>query len=94
MIPDWLFVASTVFLGVSLGVLAYAVRQAKSRKAWTGSESAGDAGAQTTDDTVQCPACGTTNERGYRYCQECLEELPASVSYVPDSVGTDNRQIP
>jgi hypothetical protein len=94
MMADWLFVASTVFLGVSLGVLAYAVRQAKSRKAWMGPESAGDAGAQTTDDTVRCPTCGTTNERGYRYCCECLEELPASVSSISDSVGTNNRQIP
>jgi hypothetical protein len=90
MMPDWLFVASTVFLGVSLGVFAYAVWQAYSRRA----DTATDGDRAVTADTVECPDCGTTNEQGYRYCQECLEELPASVSYVPDSIGTDDRQIP
>jgi hypothetical protein len=30
-------------------------------------------------DEVVCPACGATNERGYRYCGNCVTELPGTV---------------
>lgn len=37
--------------------------------------------ANSTEQSVQvrevdCPECGTTNERGYRYCANCVSELP------------------
>jgi hypothetical protein len=28
---------------------------------------------------IECPECGTGNERGYHYCRECGAELPDSV---------------
>jgi hypothetical protein len=31
---------------------------------------------------VECPSCGTTNERRYRYCAACVSRLPG-----PDAVG-------
>lgn len=29
-------------------------------------------------DVVECPTCGAENERGYRFCRQCVEELPGS----------------
>lgn len=29
---------------------------------------------------VDCPECGTTNERGYEYCANCVSELPSKDS--------------
>ncbi|WP_425492359.1 DUF7577 domain-containing protein [Halobellus inordinatus] len=54
--------------------------------------------ADSTEKSVQltevdCPECGTTNERGYRYCANCVSELPggSNVDRVPTApVG---RQI-
>ncbi|SDF92847.1 hypothetical protein SAMN04488067_11110 [Halorubrum xinjiangense] len=44
-----------------------------------------DDGVEPADSTeksfqlneVDCPECGTTNERGYRYCANCVSELPS-----------------
>jgi hypothetical protein len=99
MMADLLIVGLTVFFGVSLGVFAYAVWQANTPRARTDHQSVADAASETssaanTDETVRCPTCGTTNERRYRYCCEFLDDLPAGSSSIPDSVGTDNRQIP
>lgn len=35
-----------------------------------------------TDETVvECPNCGTTNERRYRYCRFCVTELPMTMEF-------------
>jgi len=88
MIANWLFVASAVVFGVSLSLLAFAAWRLR-RRAQTGRQA--DAVAA---ETVNCPNCGTTNERGYQYCQECLEALPGGLSMIPEEVGTSNRPLP
>jgi hypothetical protein len=38
--------------------------------------------ATATEDTdvVRCRDCGTENERTYRYCRQCVSELPVGLS--------------
>jgi HAMP domain-containing protein len=30
---------------------------------------------------VECPECGAPNEVGYRYCRECVSELPVAIDF-------------
>jgi hypothetical protein len=30
---------------------------------------------------VECPACATENELGYRYCRSCVDELPTPMRF-------------
>jgi hypothetical protein len=46
----------------------------------TGSEVATD-----PSGSVRCPDCGATNEAGYRYCRNCVAELPGSSPYTPST---------
>lgn len=44
-------------------------------------EQAGDAPkppGPAVSRTVRCPACGTENRAGYRFCRSCVSELPKS----------------
>lgn len=34
------------------------------------------AGESPEKGVVECPHCGTENERGYRFCRECVGDLP------------------
>lgn len=42
---------------------------------------------------VDCPECGATNERGYKYCANCVSELPGggNIDRVPSAPA--GRQI-
>lgn len=31
-------------------------------------------------NTVACPDCGNRNNRGYRFCRQCVSELPGATS--------------
>jgi hypothetical protein len=33
------------------------------------------------EGAVRCPECGTANEDGYRYCRDCVAELPDAMSF-------------
>jgi hypothetical protein len=41
----------------------------------------GRSSAAEAASRVRCPDCGTPNEDGYRYCRECLAELPDAPSF-------------
>ena len=42
---------------------------------------------------VRCPNCGTENELGYRYCADCVGELPGAVSTASSAVRPSRRGI-
>jgi ribosomal protein L40E len=43
--------------------------------------------------TVECRKCGTENEPGYRYCRECIAELPGSVAFERSGSGAPGRLV-
>lgn len=42
---------------------------------------------------VECRECGTENEPGYRYCRECIAELPGSVAFERSGPGAPGRPV-
>lgn len=43
------------------------------------------------DGVVHCPNCGTENELGYRYCANCVGELPGGVSTTSSGMQPNRR---
>lgn len=69
----WL-AAVLAIAGLHLLVAWYA-RRAASRAAPAG---AGVAADYVEDEEVTCPTCGAENELGYRFCRNCIGELPGA----------------
>jgi len=92
---NWLFVALGLLFGAYLATLAYLLRQGATREpsaAGTGGgATATDGEESVTEDAVYCPNCSTENERGYKFCRECLAELPTSVSFFRGRSGPRRR---
>lgn len=42
------------------------------------------------NENVTCPACGTENEFGYRFCRSCVGDLPGGQN--PGGVGAGHRE--
>lgn len=43
--------------------------------------------------TVDCRECGTENESSYRYCRECVAELPGAAGIRENGPGTAGRIV-
>lgn len=90
--PDlWMLGAVIVLALTQLFVFWYLYRQ--SQVSNITSESLLDATAtgtseQEADDQVTCPHCGTANDPVFRYCQNCITELPG----IPSLSGTAGSQ--
>jgi hypothetical protein len=58
----------------------YAYRRRHGRAAGTGAELVDEhEHGHEHDDVVVCPDCEAENERGYRYCRDCVSELPTAI---------------
>jgi len=93
MPADWVFAAIAALLLVHVIVVATAIRYGGGHPPrqvthQPHSESRSEASADTeasghhADGTVTCPDCGEPNEAEYRYCRQCVSELPTGVSFV------------
>lgn len=56
---------------------------------------ADDDGAGADDDgaagaTVACPECGAENDPAFRYCRDCVAELPGGTPLTGPDVGDDD----
>ncbi|MFB6157874.1 MAG: hypothetical protein ABEJ34_08540 [Haloferacaceae archaeon] len=58
-----------------------------------GGERAGPAPVDRSAGTVVCPACGATNDVDYRFCRDCVGELPTAPGSV-DATVRPARQDP
>jgi hypothetical protein len=82
MTGEQLLYAGIAALGVlQVAMLAWLLARA-GRAAGDGGRRDGDTVAPIERpagaDTVACPRCETVNERGYRFCQACVAELPGA----------------
>lgn len=75
----WSLAFVTVVHGL---VLLYAYRH---REELQGFDATTDPEAYRHEDGIECPDCGVRNEPGYRFCRDCVAELPGAGS--PGSAG-------
>lgn len=71
----WLYAAVAVVLGGHLLALAY-LAMARETPPWASAESTGESGGAV--GVCACPECGTENDADYRFCRQCVAELPRS----------------
>lgn len=80
---------------VHLVVLVYVFvrRRTSNADAVGGTARNGVGGSDSADEwTVQCSECGAWNEPGFRYCRQCVTELPGSDSSGLTSRDEDGQQ--
>lgn len=95
MPSDWVFVAIGMLLVVHLAVVIYAIRYGSQHTpagTRAGAGSAQQAEPERTDDGIRCPTCGETNELEYKYCRQCVAELPTRVSFMNESSSSESRR--
>lgn len=84
---DWVYGAIAVLTLLHGIVLLYAYRRGKA-------DGTRDARAEEsdTDAGVECRSCGEHNEEGYRYCRQCVSELPAGTSFLSGPSTPETRR--
>ncbi|WP_018256742.1 DUF7577 domain-containing protein [Halomicrobium katesii] len=77
---EWVYAAIAGLLFAHLLTLLYAYRSSRSEPAADGvSDAAAVEVADRADRSVcRCPECGTENDRAYRFCRQCVAELPSA----------------
>ncbi|WP_436934388.1 DUF7577 domain-containing protein [Halovenus marina] len=91
MSPDWVIGVLSVLLLVHIFVVTYALV----KRGWLrfdGEYSVRAQEASAPEDGVRCPRCNTENDIEYRYCRNCVNELPAQLSLGNDSSGVQGRR--
>jgi hypothetical protein len=85
-------VTDQLLLGLVIGSLLYSLAFLFGRQWAAPRDSRRDEQAVDTDsETLRCPNCETKNERGYRFCRSCLDELPGSRQFTKHSQGSYGR---
>ncbi|MEF8812464.1 MAG: zinc ribbon domain-containing protein [Halovenus sp.] len=91
MTADWAIGALTAMLLVHLTVVLYALLRDDTTTE-SGPTSISNRKQYVTDDGVACPNCGEINEPDYKYCRQCVSELPTGVSFLRASSGPQSRR--
>lgn len=88
----WFYVLLIGIGGLHLLVALLVVRFESNRGVnQPGLTAAGD--DEPSSDHVTCGECGTANEVGYRYCRQCVSELPGTISAGRPETATAGREI-
>lgn len=83
---EWVYVAIAALLGAHAVMLVYAYRSQGSETSLSRfsegpdrSEPASPTNDESSDEGYcRCPNCGAENDTTYRFCRECIAELPAA----------------
>ena len=73
---EWVYVAIAGLLGAHLVTLLYAYRSEDSGT--TLDSGSTEVPEQVEEGVCRCPECGAKNDSAYRFCKECVTELPAT----------------
>jgi len=74
--PDaWVQGAVIILAVVQFGVFWYLYRQSKFATSVSSDQALDENTAEVT-----CPDCGAPNDRTFRYCQQCVTELPGRMN--------------
>jgi hypothetical protein len=88
MTAEWLLLAIGLLMVTHLVVLAYVMgRDSRRSTAATDGET-----EYRTGEMVDCPHCGETNEPEYRFCRQCVSELPTGGSVLQTRAGPRGRR--
>lgn len=94
-LPSWVYGYAVLFGLVHVVLLYYLYRTTGTTAETAGARAAAPEESEDVevDGTVQCANCGAENERGFRYCRNCVEELPGAVDRTSASAGPAGRGI-
>lgn len=86
-------VTDQLLLGLVIGsLLMYSLAFLLDRQRAAATDSRRDEQVVDPDEEmVRCPNCETKNERGYRFCRSCLDELPRSLQFTQHSHSSYGR---
>lgn len=88
MTVQWIHLAIGLLMVTHLAVLAYiARRDSRPLTAATDVEE-----RALTEERVECQHCGVTNEPEYRFCRQCVSELPRGSTVFQARPGPRSRQ--
>jgi len=90
----WIYTAVIGLAVTQLVAFWYLYRQSDlSTSAGATAQTHPDRGTRTTRDAdhVQCPDCGAPNESTFRYCRNCVSELPRRVTVDRETGTTQGR---
>ena len=90
---EWVYAAIAGLLFAHLLTLVYAYRSNRSEPAAEApTETASvDRVERSEPGVCRCPECGTENDGSYRFCRQCVAELPGAQLSVEQASG---RQQP
>lgn len=87
MSGHWVYGAIGLLVALHLVALVRADRKGtESERAERGSE--GD----TSSQGAECPDCGVVNDERYRFCKQCVSELPGQASVLEATTGPAERR--
>ena len=103
-VPTWIFLYAGLFALVHLVVGYYLYRRSgtlggghdsvprTSANQQLDSDSAVGAGRSDAEHTLRCGHCHTENDPGYRYCRNCVQELPSMTEQGISAEEPDTRE--
>lgn len=89
MAVAWLYGVLIALIAVQLFAAYASVRTHRTDGTALGDET--DAVVDESAEVVSCPSCGAENDLGYRFCRQCVGELPVSSPYPTKSGAPRGR---